>query len=119
MVISGIILSQGGNVLMRGLGPTLASVGLPNVLADPALELRDHNGALLHANDNWRTDQELEIIATGIPPTNDLESAIFAALVPGQYTGLMSGIAGGTGIGYIQFYTLPHSGPVLQLTPEP
>ena len=57
----------------------------PNALQDPTLELHDGNGALMASNDNWRSDQEAEIIATGIPPTNDLESAILPTLPPGVY----------------------------------
>jgi hypothetical protein len=117
ILISGIVIppSGGGDVLVRVLGPSLANVGVPNVLADPSLELRDSNGALLRANNNWRDTQEAEIIATGIPPTNDLESAIVSSLAPGSYTALASGNNNGTGIGYVQLYTLPHSAPELEL----
>ena len=48
------------------------------------LELHDGNGALIAANDNWRTDQEAEIIATGLPPSNNLESAIVRDLAARQ-----------------------------------
>ena len=118
VLISGIIISQGNSdILVRGLGPTLASAGIPSVLADPTLELHGPAGFQTIINNNWRDTQIAEIIATGIPPTNDLESAIVANLAPGQYTGVLLGVGGGTGIAYIQFYTLPHSGPVLPLTP--
>jgi hypothetical protein len=49
---------------------------LPGAPGNPTLELRDGNGALIAGNDNWRRDQEAEIIATGVAPSNDLESAI-------------------------------------------
>ena len=49
-------------------------VPVAGALADPNLELRDGNGALLAANDNWRSNQEAEIIATMVPPTNDAGS---------------------------------------------
>ena len=58
---------------MRAIGPSLP---LSGTLADPTLALHDSNGALIVANDNWRTTQEAEIMATTIPPTNDAESAI-------------------------------------------
>jgi hypothetical protein len=45
-------------------------------MADPTLELRDNSGVLVAANDNWRSNQELDIIAMTVAPTNDLESAI-------------------------------------------
>ena len=48
---------------------------------------------------------------------NDLESAILATLTPGAYSAVVRGRNNTTGIGYVQFYSLPHSGPVLKLTP--
>src|SRR5205814_6010703 len=56
--------------------------------------------------DNWRDTQEAEIIATGIPPTNDLESAIVATLVPGAYTAIVSGKNGTSGVGLVEVYDL-------------
>src|SRR5205814_8202718 len=64
-------------VIVRGLGPSLP---VSSPLADPALDLRASGGILLATNDNWRSDQEAEIIATGLPPANDLEAAIVALL---------------------------------------
>jgi hypothetical protein len=114
VMASGIIIHEGGAVLVRLLGPSLPIAG---ALADPTLQLRDGNGAIIVANDNWRFDQESEIIATGIPPESDLEAAIVRNLPPGPYTAIASGVNNTTGIGYVQFYGLPHSGPVLNLTP--
>ena len=114
-------MTQGGlgDVLIRVLGPSLANAGISDLLANPTLELRDVNGALLFANNDWQDDfkQAKFIQATGLAPTNPLESAIFTSLQPGTYTVLAAGLNSGTGIGYLQFYSLPHSGPVLQLTP--
>ena len=92
---------------------------IANLLANPVVELRDVNGALLIANNDWQDDpvQAAALQATGLAPSNVVESAIFASLPPGTYTALARGLNNGTGIGYLQFYNLPHSGPVLQLTP--
>jgi hypothetical protein len=92
-------------VLIRAIGPSLTLAGK---LADPTLELRDGNGGLIRANDNWRSDQEAEIIATGIPPTNDLESAIVATLPANgaAYTAIVRGVGGTTGIAVVEIYGL-------------
>jgi hypothetical protein len=90
-------------VIVRAIGPSLP---VPGPLLDPTLELRDGNGALIVANDNWRTDQEAEIIATTIPPTNDLESAIVGNLAPGNYTAIVRGLNNTTGIGLVEAYNL-------------
>ena len=79
-----IVLGQNPlRVIVRAIGPSLP---LPGALADPTLELRDGDGALVAFNDDWRDDpiEESEINATGIPPTNDLESAIVENLTPGH-----------------------------------
>lgn len=100
-----IIVGQSSTrVIVRAIGPSLS---VPSPLADPALEFRDENGALLQANDNWRTDgQEADIIATGLQPSNDRESAIIRTLPPGHYTAIVRGVDNGTGIGLVEAYDL-------------
>jgi hypothetical protein len=101
-----IIGSAPARVLLRAIGPSLANFGVPNALQDPTLELHDGNGALMASNDNWRSDQEAEIIATTIPPSNDLESAIVRDLAPGNYTAIVRGANGTTGIAVVEVYAL-------------
>jgi hypothetical protein len=93
-------------VLLRAIGPSLTNFGVANPLSDPMLELHDGNGALMASNDNWRSDQEAEIIATTIPPSNDLESAIVRDLAPGNYTAIVRGVGGTTGIAVVEVYAL-------------
>ena len=109
IVIAGFILgSHSGNdrIIVRGLGPSLTAAGVPNALANPTLELRDRNGTLLIANNNWQDNpvQGAEITAAGLAPTNQLESAIAATLPPGAYTALLAGLNNGTGIGLVEVY---------------
>ena len=109
IVIAGFLL--GGNngddrVVVRGIGSSLAALGVSNGLADPTLELRDSNGALLVANNDWQDDpvQAAELIAADLAPTNNLESGIAATLPPGLYTALLAGLNNGTGIGLVEVY---------------
>lgn len=105
-VLIGGLIVVGQNplrVIVRAIGPSLP---VPGVIADPTLELHDGNGTLLVANDNWRSDQEGEIIATGIPPANDLESAIVRNLTPGNYTAIVRGVNGTTGVALVEAYGL-------------
>lgn len=90
-------------VLVRAIGPSLPLTG---TLADPTLELHDANGSLLSSNDNWRSDQEAEIIATNLAPTNDLESAILMTLPPAAYTAIVRGVNGTTGVALVEGYAL-------------
>lgn len=99
-----IVLGQNPlRVIVRAIGPSLP---VPGALADPTLELHDGSGALIASNDNWRSDQEAEIIATGIPPTNDSESAIVRNLTAGNYTAIVSGVNNTTGIAVVEAYNL-------------
>jgi hypothetical protein len=105
VMIGGFIVSGPGaeRVIVRGLGPSLP---FPTKLADPVLELHDQNGALLRANDNWRADQKDEIERTGIPPNYDEESALVSSVVPSNYTAILRGANGSTGVGLIEIYAL-------------
>jgi hypothetical protein len=74
-------------------------------LADPALELRDGNGAMVEANDDWDlSNNKQAIINTGLAPSNPLESAIIRALPPGNYTAIVKGSGGSTGIAVVEAY---------------
>jgi hypothetical protein len=109
IVIAGFVL--GGNtgddrIAVRGLGPSLAAFGVSNVLADPTLELRDGNGALVASNNDWQDNpaQMAELMSAGLAPTNPLESAIASTLPPGLYTALLAGLNNGAGIGVVEVY---------------
>jgi plastocyanin len=109
VMIGGFILgnaSGGARVIARGIGPSLAQSGVGNALADPTLQLRDSNGALVRENDNWKDTQATEIQQSGVAPANDLESAIIATLPPGPYTAILAGKNRGTGVGLVELYNL-------------
>jgi streptogramin lyase len=110
VMIGGFIAGPSGSgsakVLIRAIGPSLSNAGVSNALQDPTLELHNGNGDVVIANDNWRDTQQAEIQATGIPPTEDRESAVVQTIVPGNYTAIMAGKAGTTGVGLIEVYNL-------------
>jgi hypothetical protein len=95
------------DVVVRALGPSLAQAGVGDVLADPTLDLRDSNGALVASNDNWADTQQAEIAATGLAPTDTREAAIRQTLTPGSYTATVAGKNGIIGIGLVEVYRLP------------
>ena len=91
-------------ILVRALGPSLKSQ-LPNAIDDPLLELRDGNGAAITSNDNWKDSPErAQIEATGVAPSNDLESAIYRVVAPGQYTAIVRGK--NNGVGVVEIYNI-------------
>jgi hypothetical protein len=111
VMIGGFIL--GGNssstrIVVRGIGPSLAQFGLNPVLADPTLELRDSNGVILVANDNWQDDPAAatQLSANGFALSNQNESGIFTSLAAGQFTAILAGKNGGIGLGLVEIYNL-------------
>ena len=109
LVIAGFVLggsSVPDSVIVRGIGPSLTALGVPNALANPTLELRDGNGALVMGNNDWQDNaaQAAELSAAGLAPISPLESGIAAALPPGLYTALLAGLDNGTGVGLVEVY---------------
>jgi N-acetylneuraminic acid mutarotase len=105
-VIAGFIISgtERKTVLVRGIGPSLPFAG---TLADPVIEVHGPSGQFLGANDNWKDAlSSQQISASGLAPTNDLESALWGTLNPGAYTVILTGKNGGTGVGSVEVYDL-------------
>jgi hypothetical protein len=111
VMIAGFILGGGQgptHIAIRGIGPSLGQFGIANPLSDPTLELHDGNGATLIANDNWNDDPVSagQLTAHGLALSNPKESGIFTLLPPGQFTAILAGKNGGTGIGIVEAYNL-------------
>jgi hypothetical protein len=109
VMIGGFIVTGSGakRVLVRAIGPSLSGAGIVNPLQNPTLELHDGTGALIAFNDNWGdSPNAVDIANSGLAPSNSLESAIFASLNPGVYTGIVQGLSNGTGIGLIEAYDM-------------
>ena len=91
-------------VIIRAIGPSLSVAGK---LANPTLELRDANGALLEANDDWQqSPNQQAIIDSTIPPSDPLESAIVRILAPAPHTAIVRGVNDTTGIAVVEVYAL-------------
>jgi len=108
VVIGGFIVGSGANplVLAMGIGPSLATAGIRNPLADPILELHDGNGGLIAENNDWKDTQQELIAATGFAPKDDHEAGILTWLSPGNYTAILRGNGGAAGVGLVQLYRM-------------
>jgi hypothetical protein len=108
VMIGGTIVtgSDPARVVFRALGPSLGAVGIQNPLGDPQLDLFDANGAKISSNNNWKDSQQAAISNAGLAPSSDLESAILAELAPGNYTAVVTGVNGASGIALVEAYHL-------------
>jgi uncharacterized repeat protein (TIGR03803 family) len=116
VMIGGLIVSGGtgggsARVIVRAIGPSLTTLGVPGALPDPNVELHDSVGTIIAANDDWKTrpdgsSQQGEVEATAIMPGNDLESALVQTLAPGSYTVIVRGTNDTTGVAVVEAYTL-------------
>jgi len=96
-------------VLIRGLGPSLAPFGVPNTLADPLLELHNPDGSVV-SNDNWQQGDTSQI-PNGFAPSDPREAVIVATLAPGNYSAVVKGAHGETGVGIAELYDLDSASP--------
>ncbi|MEN3370959.1 MAG: hypothetical protein V7609_3102 [Verrucomicrobiota bacterium] len=111
-MIGGFIITGNApkSVVIRGLGPSLASFNLSDLLPNPQLELKGPNNNLLFLNKDWKDSQRSLIEGTNFQPKDDRESVIVISLNPGAYTAILSGEGGTTGIGLVEVYdTSPNS----------
>jgi len=113
VLIGGFIVTgtEPKQVIIRALGPSLKARGVSGALADPILELRDSSGGLIAINDNWKENQAA-VEATGIAPTDDLESAIVTVLPADNagYTAIVHGHDNTVGVSLVEVYDLDQTG---------
>ncbi len=106
VLIGGFMITgtQPKKVLLRAIGPSLS---VPGALVDPVLELHGPTGATITTNDNWKESPDRQaIIESTIPPSDDAEAAVIAALDPGAYTAIVKGKKNGTGVALVEIYDL-------------
>ncbi|MDP9339317.1 MAG: hypothetical protein M3P45_10660, partial [Acidobacteriota bacterium] len=109
VLISGFIVGDvaSATVVVRAIGPSLASSGVSGPLSDPTLTIYDVNGSPIASNDNWQDDiNAIDIEQNGLAPANALESATVLHLPAGAYSAIVRGVNGGTGNALAEFYDL-------------
>jgi len=117
VLIGGIIVGGSADedatirVVLRAIGPSLGSLGVPDALADPTLELFDANGIRLGFNDDAGDEQALELQETGLIPLHAAESAIVTSLGAGNYTAVVRGKGQTTGVALVEVFDVPERTP--------
>ena len=110
-LIAGFYVSGSGTkrLLVRAVGPTLASFGVAGALADPQLEVRA-GATLVASNDNWEAAVAATFaqVAAFALPANSRDAALVIALNAGaSYTAQVSGVNNTAGEALIEIYELP------------
>jgi hypothetical protein len=116
--IGGFVIagSQPSQVLIRAIGPSLASFGLSGALGQPVLAVYDASGTLIAVNTGWSSggsDAAVAINKAALnvgafllqPGSNDC--AVLLTLPPGAYTAQVSGANGSTGLALAEVYQVP------------
>lgn len=108
VMIGGTIVTgtDAARVVFRALGPSLLAAGIQNPISDPRLDLFNANGVQISANNNWKDSQQAALSGAGLAPADDMEAAILIDLVPGNYTAVVSGVNGATGVALVEAYHL-------------
>jgi hypothetical protein len=63
LIMGFVVSGNGAHLLVRGIGPTLATYGVSNVLVDPMLTLNAGSGVAA-TDDNWETDSNNQPVGT-------------------------------------------------------
>ncbi|MBL9202364.1 MAG: hypothetical protein JNL39_17775 [Opitutaceae bacterium] len=98
-------------VLVRAVGPTLASFGVPGVVADPQLALFNASSVKIGENNDWLGTSELTAAFAAVGafalPATSKDAALVASLAPGNYSVQVSGVNGTTGVALVEVYEVP------------
>jgi hypothetical protein len=112
ILIAGFTISgtEPKRILVRGVGPTLATLGVTGTLADPKLELiRQGTTTPMASSDDWDPTLAPVFSAVGAfaltPGSKD--AALLVTLPPGGYTAQISGVGNTTGVAIVEVYEVP------------
>ncbi len=108
VLIAGYIVGgyEPQTLVIRAIGPSLIQFGVNEALADPFLELHNGQGTVVASNNDWQDTQKDDLINSSLPPSDPKEAAIVIDLEPGNYTAIVSGMAGSTGVGLAEVYNV-------------
>lgn len=103
--------STGKTVLIRAIGPTLGSFGVPGTVADPQLTLFNAQSVKIAENDDWGGTTALSAAFTSVGafalPTTSKDAAYLGILPPGGYSVQVKGANGTTGEALVEIYEVP------------
>jgi hypothetical protein len=116
-LIAGLVIAGNApkTMLIRGVGPTLATFGVTGVLVDPQIAVFSFPGnTQIASNDNWETGTSTaaQIIAAAAQvgefplPAGSKDAALLVTLQPGIYTVQVTGVGNTTGMALVEIYEI-------------
>jgi hypothetical protein len=121
-VTVGLVINGTGSkqMLIRGVGPTLASFGVGGVLGNPQLELFNAGGTLINSDLAWGGGAALTGVFAALGafalPATSADSALYVSLAAGtSYTAQVSGVNGSTGVALAELYDADSGNPPARL----
>jgi uncharacterized protein (DUF2141 family) len=110
VMIGGFIVGSSGSgqakIAVRALGPSLANAGINGALPDTILELHNASGTIVASNDEWKQTQQAEIASMNLELQDDRESALATTVSAGNYTAVVRGKNGASGVGLVEIYNV-------------
>jgi len=115
VLIPGFVVGGTGTLrlLVRAVGPTLGTLGVPDAVGDPTITLFSGPTALA-TNDNWSTAAnavEVATVAAAVGafalPAGSRDAALLVTLSPGSYSAVISGVGNTTGTALVELYVVP------------
>jgi NHL repeat len=121
ILIAGFVINGTGSkeILLRGVGPTLAQFGVSQPLSQPNLALISSGGTTLATNSTWGggatlTEAFAQVGAFALP-SGSADAALLRATSAGAYTSQLSGLSGTTGVGLAEIYDADTGTPTARL----
>ena len=108
----GFSVSGNKSLLLRGIGPTLATLQIPDALANPTMDvysIQNSTATKVATNDNWGGDPALKALFTKVGefslPDNSLDAALQYSTTTNLGTAEITSVDGTPGVALGEIYT--------------
>lgn len=109
MVAGFVIADHPQTVVVRALGPSLASQGVANPLQNPRLRIvRNNTGAELARNEGWRAPENERLWGDLIPyaPADPRDAVCVMTLPAGAYSAVIEPRSGAAGTAMVEIFVI-------------
>lgn len=120
VLIAGFVIGGGSpkDVLVRAVGPALASAGVKGALSHARLQVFDSQSQVVSANEQWSSALSPAFAEVGASPlpAGSKDAALRLTLKPGNYSVQVSGVDAPTGVALVEVYEMGQTSKLLNLS---